>query len=201
MITEEKDRLARRNDWYLRGWEQIRTTSPTGKKRVNWVYTGEYYDFAPDAPKLKIRVTLGVCLAVLTAVYFLMALSPARGNRTAYVSYPCFLGMIPLLYTGIGIFWILVTPGHMTYRRFHVSARQLEWSCLLGAVVMGFTAAAELFCIFFSFSEIDQFWDFFLLIGGIICAEQYLIAFRTMKKYPFSICGQEKQKLDNGVTI
>lgn len=192
MTTEQKDRLARRNDWYLRGWERTETLDSGGRKRLDWVYTGAYYDFAKDAPKLKIRVTLGVCYAVLAAVYLIMSLSPALGNRVAYVSYPCFLGVIPLLYTGIGTFWILATPGPMTYRRYHVSARRIGWACMLGAALMGFTAAAELFCIFFSFSGIDRFWDFFLLIGGVICAEQYLIVFRTMKKYPIAVCWEEK---------
>lgn len=191
-MNEEKDRLARRNDWYLRGWERTETLDAGGRKRMDWVYTGDYYDFAPDAPRLKIKVTLGVCFAVLAAVYLSMSLSPALGNRVSFVSYPCFLGLIPLLYTGIGIFWILATSSPMTYRRYHVSARKMGWTCLLGAAAMGITATAEFFCICFSFSEIDRFWDFFLLIGGIICAEQYLIAFRTMKKYPISIYRKEK---------
>lgn len=192
MTTEEKDRLARRNDWYLRGWEQTEILDARGRKRLEWIYTGEYYDFAPDAPKLRIRVTLAVCLGVLAMFFLIMSLSPALGNRTAYVSYPCFLGAIPLLYTAIAVFWILATPGAMTYRRYHVSAGRIGWACKLGAAVMGFTAAAEFFCIIFSFSQIDRFWDFFLLIGGIVCAEQYKITLRIMKKYPIAVCREAK---------
>lgn len=201
MTNEQNERLARRNDWFLRGWEQVRTTDAKGRTKTDLVYTGEYYDFPVEAPRLQIKVTLGVCLVVLLGFYFPMSLGPALGNRTFYVNAPCFLAIIPLLYAGIGIFWLLVTPGAMTYRRLHVSARRLELACMPGMLLMGITAAAQTFCMIRSFSEISLFWDFFLLFGSVISGGQYAIAYKLMKKYPMSVCPEDKAKLDKTPTL
>lgn len=201
MTNEQNERLARRNSWYLHGWEQKRTADTRGRTRLDWVYTGEYYDFPADAPKLQIKVTLGVCLAVLLGFYFPMSLGPALGNRTLYVNAPCFLAIIPLLYAAIGIFWILATPGPMTFRRRHVSAERLKLACVPGMLLMGITAAAQTFCMIRSFSEISMFWDFFLLIGSVISGVQYEIAYKILKKYPLSVCPEDEAKLDKMAAI
>lgn len=183
-MNEAKERLERRNSWYLRGWEQREIPEPGGRKRVDWVYTGAWYDFPADAPRLKIKVTLAVALAILLAVYVTISLCPALGNRTGYVSYPCFAAVIALLYDVLGTFWLVVTPEKMTYRRYHASARRLRGACAAGAILMGLTAAAEAVCMVSRFAEISRVWDPCLLIGALICAGQYGIGWRTLQKYP-----------------
>lgn len=180
-MEEPKERLKRRNDWYLKGWEL--ETVP-GKRRKQWIYRGEYYAFPASTPLLRLRVTLGVSLAVLLVSYFVMTLCPAVGNSRPLVSYSGFLGIIPLLYFSMGSFWTVVTSGAMTLRRYHSGVRRMRTWAPVGAAVTAVTSLAQLAVLF---SGGTNCFDWVLLFASVSCLGQYLLCLNLLKKNPVTV--------------
>lgn len=86
---QQPERGGRGDGWYMHGWQKESVTLPSGKIRTEWVYRGEYYDYASGAPRLAVRASAALCVLILVGAYILGGLMPSAGVVTAYVAYPC----------------------------------------------------------------------------------------------------------------
>ncbi len=183
-------RSGRGDGWYMHGWRKESVTLPGGKMRAEWVYRGEYYDYAPDAPRLTVRVSAAVCALILAGAYVLGGLMPSAGVLTAYVAYPYFLELLPIFYFLMGSFWLVYTPGPMTHRRFHASFRRLRTAAWAGAVWMAVPFLAEL--VLLLRGETGSYGRELTLLGCmLVCEGQYGMMLLLTGRYPVTEVEEE----------
>lgn len=178
-------RDTRGESWYMRGWQKESVTLPGGRMRTEWVYRGAYYDYAPEAPRLTVRVSAAVCALILTGAYILGGLMPSAGALTTYVAYPYFAELLPMFYFLMGAFWLACTPGPMTYRRYHASFRRLRTAAWAGAVWMAVPLLAELVLLLRGASG-SYGRELALLACMLVCEGQYGMMLLLTGRYPIT---------------
>lgn len=187
-MTEQEHRpfFSRGESWYHRGWVQKEQTTPSGRRRVQWVYTGETYDLQPPEQRLRLRVTAAVCDALLVGVYLWLALGSQAGNKPVWVAYPCAFAVLPLLYFSMGAFWYAYTAGAMTCRRYYASVKRMTASAWIGLVLLLAAAAGQAVNLAMYGAGLDVPAEGLYLAGLLFCCTQYACVLRLLRQNPMT---------------
>lgn len=138
MAEQKKLKWSHRDvDLYFEGYEKREQVDPvTGKRRTEYVYTGDHYLFRLE-PAQFIRYRIASVALVLggTAAFLAANLLGPRSGMQKYVGLPALFSLVPLCYLLMGL-WELARHGkpRMTIREYVFGMGRMKntlWGVLL----------------------------------------------------------------------
>ena len=130
--------------WYFKDYERRVSVTPSGHKRSELVYTGDYYAICfPDAGMRKRYKCIFTALYILGVVsYLFVSLRPTLVARSLWVSVPHMAALIPLIYMGMALFNFLLAGEKWPYRLVKTISMRAGWTSRACAALTGISSLA-----------------------------------------------------------
>jgi hypothetical protein len=148
--AQKNKRRHRDVDRYFEGYEKRTRLDPaTGRKKTEYVYTGEYFTYDLEEKHWqRFRLLSTVRIAASCALFVLANLMGPQGSATFYVGITALCAIIPLIYLLIGLAGLLGTRSStMTLREHTYGLARVQHAAWGAAVLWGLSLVGELFYI------------------------------------------------------
>lgn len=178
--------MARRQNWYLQGWEYQKVTDHRGKTKRKMVYVGVYYQI--NTPWKRVQRAKWICALLylmVISIYIFVELQFGQGTMVAYVGAPLLLACIPLIYLAAGIFNLILAEEKMTLRRMKSIYPRLRIGTVASAVLFGIGTIGQVVFLIAYHAEV-QSWrsELITLFGALSDTVGMLIIYWIYRKLP-----------------